>query len=56
MAVGYEHVKLATALENFVAVCLESGNFAGSFEVYIDESMLLKRQRSRGVEKDQGVS
>jgi len=37
VAVGYEYVRLATALESFVAVCLDSGNFAGSFEVYIDE-------------------
>lgn len=39
MAVGYEYVKLATALESLVAVCFDSGNFAGSFDVYIDESM-----------------
>jgi hypothetical protein len=56
VAVGYEYVKLATALESFVAVCLDSGNFAGSLEVYIDESMRIERQRSRGVGKDQDVS
>jgi hypothetical protein len=39
VAVGYEYVKLAIALESFVAVCFDSGNFAGSFEVYIDQSM-----------------
>jgi hypothetical protein len=44
VAVGYEYAKLATALENFVAVCFESGNFAGSFEVYIDESMRIERR------------
>ena len=32
-------MKLATALESLVAVCFDSGNFAGSFDVYIDESM-----------------
>jgi hypothetical protein len=39
VAVGYEYVKFATALASLVAVCFDSGNFAGSFDVYIDESM-----------------
>jgi hypothetical protein len=58
VGVGYEYVKLATALESLVAVCFDSGNFDGSFDVYIDESM----QDLKGTEvevlvgKDQDVS
>ena len=48
-------MKLATARESLVAVCFESGNFAGSFEVYIDKSMRGERERGR-VGKDQDVS
>jgi hypothetical protein len=56
VAVGYEYVKLATALEMLVAVCFDSINFAGSFEVYIDESMQIERQLRRAIGKSQDVS
>ncbi len=40
-------MKPATVLESLAAVCFESGNFAGSLAVYIDEPMRIEGRRRR---------